>query len=129
MSKKWKIVIGVVMALLVVAVIALPIAGFVIFRNRVHEQGWAPAIRQWRPGQGVQPPQRGVQPPERGFRPYPYGFRPGYGVMGGHAFGPFRFVGGLVCLVFFVAVVALAFVLGRHWGRRHPGAMPAQPPQ
>ncbi len=122
MSRNWKIVIGIVAVLAVVAAISLPIAGFVILRNRVHRQRWAPELRHWEPG-------RGVQPPERGVRPYPHGFRPRYGMMGRHTFGPFRFVGRLIGLVFFVAVVGLAFVAGRHWGRKHPAASPTQPTQ
>jgi hypothetical protein len=45
-SKKWKIAIGVVVAAVVVAGIALTVWGVVTFRNRVYEHGWGPG--EWR---------------------------------------------------------------------------------
>jgi hypothetical protein len=123
-SRKWKIVIGVLVALVVVAAIALPIMGVLVFRSRMHgEQGWAPRMHRWEPGQGVQPPERGV-------RPYAYGFGPGRGmVVMRHAFWPFRLLGGLACLAFFVVALGLAFAAGRHWRKVHPAAVPTPPTQ
>jgi hypothetical protein len=42
MSKKWKIAIGVVIAAVVVAGVALAVWGVVTFRNRAYEYGWSP---------------------------------------------------------------------------------------
>jgi hypothetical protein len=49
MSKKWKIAIGVMIAAIVVAGVALAVWGAVTFRNRVHEYGWEPGAHQWGP--------------------------------------------------------------------------------
>jgi len=49
MAKKWKIAIGVMIAAVVVAGVALAVWGAVTFRNRVHEYGWEPRAHQWGP--------------------------------------------------------------------------------
>jgi hypothetical protein len=49
MSKKWKIAIGVIMAAVVVAGVALAVWGAVTFRNRVYEHGWQPGVHKWGP--------------------------------------------------------------------------------
>jgi hypothetical protein len=49
MSKKWKIAIGVMIAAIVVAGVALAVWDAVTFRNRVHEYGWEPRAHQWGP--------------------------------------------------------------------------------
>jgi hypothetical protein len=115
MSKKWKIAIGVIVAALVVAGVALSIWGVVTFRNRVYKHGWEPRVHKWEPeattqlevrlvdddGDGV--PDRGVievpadLPFGRGLSPgrrpstilgtgLPFG--PGHGFHFGHGFGP-----------------------------------------
>jgi len=113
MSKKWKIAIGVVIAAVVVAGVALAAWGAVTFRNKAYEYGWRPG--EWRTeaatqlevrlvdddGDGV--PDRGVieapagLPFGRGFGPgrrpstmlrtgLPFG--PGHGLHFGRGFGP-----------------------------------------
>ena len=49
MSKKWKIAIGVIIAAVVVAGVALAVWGAVTFRNRVYEHGWQPRAYKWGP--------------------------------------------------------------------------------
>jgi len=49
MSKKWKIAIGVVIAAVVIAGVAMAVWGAVTFRNRVHEYGWEPRAHKWGP--------------------------------------------------------------------------------
>ena len=49
MSKKWKIAIGVVIAAVVVAGVALAVWGMVTFRNRIYERGWQPGAHKWGP--------------------------------------------------------------------------------
>jgi len=49
MSKKWKIAIGVVVAAVVIAGVALAVWGAVTFRNRVYEHGWQPRAHKWGP--------------------------------------------------------------------------------
>jgi hypothetical protein len=52
MEKKWKLIIGVVIALVIVGCVAVPIAGVVFFRGRFHEVGWEPgALHWWEPGE------------------------------------------------------------------------------
>ena len=90
MSKKWKIAIGIIVAAIVVAGVALAVWGAVTFRNRVYEHGWEPRMRQWGPeattqlevrlvdddGDGV--PDRGVIEVPTGL-PFGRGFGPGRG--------------------------------------------------
>jgi hypothetical protein len=47
-SRKWKIVVGVIAAV-VVAGVVLAAWGAVTFRNRVYEHGWGPRAHQWGP--------------------------------------------------------------------------------
>jgi len=54
MSKKWKIVIGVVVAAVVIVGIALPIWGMVTFRSRGYERGWMPGAHRWEPEEVTQ---------------------------------------------------------------------------
>jgi hypothetical protein len=52
MAKKWKIIISVVSALVIVGCVAAPIVGVVFFRGRFHEVGWEPqALHRWEPGE------------------------------------------------------------------------------
>ena len=52
MSRGWKVAIGVVVAVVVVAAIALPIVGIAIFRGRVRGQVWAPEmLHRWESGE------------------------------------------------------------------------------
>jgi hypothetical protein len=105
MSKKWKIAIGVVIAAVVVAGVALAAWGAVTFRNKAYEYGWRPG--EWRTeaatqlevrlvdddGDGV--PDRGVIEAPAGL---PFGrgsgpgrrlpFGPGHGPHFGRGFGP-----------------------------------------
>jgi hypothetical protein len=114
-SKKWKIIIGVVIAAIVVAGAALAVWGAVTFRSRVYERGWQPRTYKWEPeavtqlevrlvdddGDGV--PDRGVieaptgLPFGRGFAPdrgpstmlrTGLRFGPGHGLYSGQSFGP-----------------------------------------
>ena len=102
MSKKWKVAIGVIVAV-VAAGAALTVWGAVTFRNRVHEYGWEPRAYKWEPeattqlevrlvdddGDGI--PDRGVievpadLPFGRGFSP---GRRPSTMLRTGLSFGP-----------------------------------------
>ena len=144
MSKKWKIAIGVIIAAVVVAGVALAVWGAVTFRNRVYEHGWQPRVHKWGPeattqlevrlvdddGDGV--PDRGVievpagLPFGRGFGPgrrLPFGpghglhFGRGFGPHSGWGFGPFLIVGGLFRLAFLALLIGLAVACFRRWGR------------
>jgi hypothetical protein len=144
MSKKWKIAIGVIMAAVVVAGVALAVWGAVTFRNRVYEHGWQPGVHKWGPeattqlevrlvdddGDGV--PDRGVievpagLPFGRGFGPgrrLPFGpghdshFGRGFGPRFGRGFGPFLIVGGLFRLAFLALLIGLAVACFRCWSR------------
>jgi hypothetical protein len=53
-SKKWKVAIGVVIAAVVVAGVALAAWGAVTFRNRVYERGWQPGVHKWGPEAATQ---------------------------------------------------------------------------
>jgi hypothetical protein len=55
----------------------------------------------------------------RGFDRFGAGHRMG---LGGHAFGPFLFVGGLVRLVFFAGVIVFGVVFYCKWRKAHAGA-------
>jgi len=149
MEKKWKIIIGVVAALVIVGCVALPIVGAMFFRGRLHGTGWAPGpLHRWESmktqhhelevelvdddGDGV--PDRGVIefPEEMSFgRGCPVGgrfdrFGPRHGMpFGGHSSGPFFVVGGLVRLAFLAAVVVLGIAFYRQWRKAHPVTPPA----
>jgi hypothetical protein len=145
MSRKWKIAIGVIVAAVVIAGVALAVWGAVTFRNRVHEYGWEPRGHKWVPdeattqlqcpelvegevrlvdddGDGV--PDRGViEVPAglslgRGFSPgrrLPVG--PGHGFHFGRGFGPFPIMGGLFRLAFLALLIGLAVVCFQRWSR------------
>jgi hypothetical protein len=146
MSKKWKIAIGVVMAAMVIAGIALTVWGAVTFRNKAYEYGWRPG--EWRTeaasqlevrlvdddGDGV--PDRGViEVPEdlqrgrgygphfgRGYGPHfgrGYGphFGRGFAPHFGRGFGPFLVVGGLFRLAFLALLIGLGVACFRCWSR------------
>ena len=53
MSRKWKIAIGVITAV-VVAGVALTVWGAVTFRSRVYERGWQPRMHRWEPEAATQ---------------------------------------------------------------------------
>lgn len=138
MSKRWKIIIGVVVALVIVGCVGLLITGAVLFRGRFHQPGWQPGMRPQGQseeahhqlevdlmdddGDGV--PDRGViELP--GEMPFGRGrfdrFGPGHGMrFGGRAFGPFFFVGGLLRLAFLAGVIVLGIVFYRKWRKAHP---------
>jgi hypothetical protein len=144
MAKKWKIIIGVAVALVVVACVAVPIVGAVLFRGRMHAFGWEPEeMHRWEPGEiqhhelevelvdddGDGVPDRGVielpegMPFARGLFGY---FGPGRGMrFSGRAFGPFFFVGGLIRLAFLAGVIVLGVVFYRKWRKAHPVTPPA----
>jgi hypothetical protein len=140
MARKWKIIIGVAAALMIVACVAVPIVGVVSFRGRMHAFGWRPEeMQRWRPGEaqrhesevelidddGDGIPDRGVIESSEGM---PFGWgrfiggRFARGRFGGRAFGPFLFVGGLIRLALLVGVVALGLVFYRQWRKAHPKA-------
>lgn len=153
MSKKWKIVIAVVAAAVVVVGIGLPIWGMVAFRSRGYEHGWPPGAYRWEPevatqlevdlvdddGDGV--PDRGVidVPTAAALgpgRPFGFaqgghfgrGFGPGRGLPFGPAIGPFLVVGGLACLAFLALLIGLPIIFFRHrFGPRPPWAYPPGP--
>ena len=134
MSKKWKIAIGVVIAAVVVAGVALAAWGAVTFRNKAYEYGWRPG--EWRTeaatqlevrlvdddGDGV--PDRGVIEAPAGL---PFGrgsgpgrrlpFGPGHGPHFGWGFGPFFIVGGLFRLALLALLIGLGVACFRCWSR------------
>jgi hypothetical protein len=140
MARKWKIIIGVAVALAVVACVAVPIVGVVLFRGRMHAFGWEPEeMHRWESGEarhrelevelvdddGDGVPDRGVVelPEEMAFgRGHFIGRRFAGGRFGGRAFGPFSFVGGLIRLALLVGVVTLGLVFYRKWRKAHPKA-------
>jgi hypothetical protein len=155
MSRKWKIVVGVVIALVIVGCVGAPIAGAVLFRSRIHQQGWGPGIMpRWESGEARQlevklvdddgdgVPDRGViELPETAtlahgrfgggrFAPGGFsGFRPGRGMpFGRQPFGPFFIIGGLVRLALFAGIIVLGIVFYRQWRKAHPVTPPAAPP-
>ena len=85
MSKKWKVAIGVIVAAVVVAGVALTIWGAVTFRNRVHQYGWEPRAHKWVPDEAttqlevrlVDDDGDGV--PDRGVIEVPEDLQPGWG--------------------------------------------------
>ena len=151
MSRKWKIAIGGVVALVVVLGIGLPIAGMVRFRNGLRRGAWGSRL-QWESekahcelevelvdddGDGV--PDRGVIEFPReaalGRGHFAGGrlvrgrfarFGPGHGMgFGGRAFGSFRVVGGLIRLAFLAGAIVLGVAIYRQWRQAHPQARPA----
>jgi len=150
-SKKWKIAIGVVIAAVVVAGVALAAWGAVTFRSRVYERGWQPGVHKWGPeaatqlevrlvdddGDGV--PDRGVieapagLPFGRGFgRGRRLRFGPGHGLSCGRGFGPhfgrgfgpFFIVGGLFRLAFLALLIGLGVACFRCWKRTKEAGEP-----
>ena len=144
MSKRWKVAIGVIVAAIVIAGVALTVWGVVTFRNRAHEYGWEPRVHKWEPGATTQlevrlvdddgdgVPDRGVievpadLPFGRGFSPgrrLPFGtghgfhFGHGFGPHFGRSFGPFFIVGGLFRLAFLALMIGLAVTFFRYWNR------------
>jgi hypothetical protein len=136
MSKKWKIAIGVIVAAVVIAGVALAVWGVVTFRNRIYEHGWGLRAHKWGPeattqlevrlvdddGDGV--PDRGVieapmgLPFGRGFAPgHRLPFGPGHGPRFGRGFGPFLIVGGLFRLAFLALLIGLGVACFHRWGR------------
>ncbi len=100
MSKKWKVAIGVIIAAVVVAGVALSVWGAVTFRKRAYEHGWGPG--EWRTEAATQLEVRLVDDdgdgvPDRGVIeaptevPFGRGFGPGRGpsfmLKGGPHFG------------------------------------------
>jgi hypothetical protein len=140
MSRKWKIAIGVTVAAVVIAGVALAVWGVVTFRNRIYEHGWGLRAHKWGPeattqlevrlvdddGDGV--PDRGVIEAPMGL-PFGRGFAPGrgpstmlragsrFGPHFGRGFRPFLIVGGLFRLVFLALLIGLGVACFRRWGR------------
>ena len=142
MSRKWKIAIGAVIAVVVVAGVALAVWGAVTFRSRGYPHGWEHG--EWGPeaatqlevrlvdddGDGV--PDRGVIEVPTGL-PFGQGFGPGHGSRFGpghglhfgrgfgphfgRGFGPFLIVGGLFRLAFLALLIGLAVACFRCWSR------------
>ena len=54
MLRKWKIAIGVIVAALVIAGVALAVWGAVTFRSRVYEHGWQARMHKWEPEAATQ---------------------------------------------------------------------------
>lgn len=144
MSKTWKIVVGVAVAVVIVGV-ALSVWGMVTFRSRGYERGWMRGAHGWEPevatqlevdlvdddGDGV--PDRGMidVPKAAAFarghgRPFGRGFGPGRGLPFGSAFGPLRVVGGLARLAFLALLVGGAVLLLRRCWARRPVPEPSQ---
>jgi hypothetical protein len=142
MSKKWKVVIGVVVAAAVVGGVALAVWGATTFRHRVYEYGWRPG--EWRTDAATQLEVRLVDDdgdgvPDRGVIEVPAGlpfgqdfgpghssrFGPGYSPhfgLGfsphfGRGFGPFLIVRGLFRLAFLALLIGLGVVCFRRWSR------------
>jgi len=151
MSKEWKVVIGGVVALVVILGIGLSIARVVRLRRGLYGGAWE-SRPQWESekahyelevelvdddGDGV--PDRGVikLPREAAFgRGRFFGgrlalgrsarFGPGHRMgFGGHPFGFFPVVGGLIRLAFLAGASVLGVVLYRQWRKTHPQAPPA----
>lgn len=144
MSKKWKIVLGVVVALVIVLGIGFPIAGAVLFRSRFHQIGWEPDhLRRWEPeearelevelvdddGDGV--PDRGViELPTaptawrgRFARGHLGRFGLGHGMwLGRRSLDPLLAVRALGHLVLIGGVVLLGIVLYRSLRKTHQSA-------
>jgi hypothetical protein len=132
MPKKWKVAIGVVVAAVVVAGVALAVWGVVTFRNTVYKHGWEPRAYKLESeattqlevrlvdddGDGV--PDRGViEIPEDLHPGWGYGphFGRGFGSHFGRGFGPFFIVGGLFRLAFLALLIGLAVACFRRWSR------------
>jgi hypothetical protein len=84
MSKKWKIAIGVMIAAVVVAGVALAVWGAVTFRHRVYEHGWQPRAHKWGPEATTQLEVRLVDDdgdgiPDRGVIEVPEDLETGWG--------------------------------------------------
>ncbi|MBN1977823.1 MAG: hypothetical protein JW918_10505 [Anaerolineae bacterium] len=140
MARKWKIIIGAVVALVVVACVAMPILGAVLVRGRFHAMGlgWPRMDRGWMVdededgvpewGEGRLP--RGVAF-ERGWIACERSMRlgPGRGMgFGGRAFGLFSVVRGLFDLVLLAAVVVLGGALYRQRRKAHAVTPPPSSP-
>jgi len=83
MSRKWKIAIGVITAV-VVAGVALTVWGAVTFRSRVYEHGWEPRAYKWEPETTTQLEVRLVDDdgdgvPDRGVIEVPEDLQHGWG--------------------------------------------------
>ncbi|MFL7794919.1 MAG: hypothetical protein AB8I69_22445 [Anaerolineae bacterium] len=136
MARKWKIIIGVAVALVVVVCVAVPIVGAVLVRGRFHAMGWSHMDRgrmededdvlEW--GKGHFPRggafERGWTVCERSMR-----LIPGRGMgFGGRAFGLFAVVRGLFDLVLLAAVIVLGVALYRQRRKAHVVTPPPSPP-
>jgi hypothetical protein len=138
-SRRWKIVVGVIAAV-VVAGVVLAAWGAVTFRNRVYEHGWGPRAHQWGPEAMTQLEVRLVDDdgdgvPDRGVIEMPEDLRYGCGYgpsilrrgsrrampMGGphfgRGFGPFPMVGGLFRLAFLALLIGLGVACFHRWSR------------
>ena len=147
MSKTWKIVIGVIVAIVVIGGAALGVGGLITLASRMHASGWATAAH-WQEsgpvaqlevelvdddGDGV--PDRGVielpsEPASRFGRDVRFGrgFGPGHGVPFGRGFGPFFIVGRLAHLVVFAGLVVVGLLFYRRWKAAHPPVPPVLTP-
>lgn len=145
MARKWKIIIGVVVALVVVACVVVPIMGAVLVRGRFHATGlgWPHMDRGWMADEDEDDVPEwgdgrfsGGGAFERGQNVHGWTARgrsmrliPGCGMgFGGRAFGFFPFVRGLFDLVLLAAVVVLSVALYRQRRKAHAVTPPSSPP-
>lgn len=140
MSKTWKIVIGVVGALVLVGVVALHVVGALYLRGRAGELGWEHVAARWEEAEGGRELEVELEDvdgdgvPDRGVVELPEApvwmrgrfHRPGVGVLArGRGFAPFLFVGGLIRLARLGGLIALGIVLYRQWRKAHLATPPA----
>ena len=142
MARKWKIVIGVVVAFVVVACVAASIVGALSIRGRFHAMGWPSMDRGWMvdededgapdwgkgrfPGRGALGRGRFGDGPLRGRFS---GFGPGRHMpFGGRVFGLFSIVRGLFDLALVAVVIVLGVALYRERRKVHAATPPLSSP-
>jgi hypothetical protein len=124
MSRKWKVAIGVIIAVIVVVGLGLLRWGSMVYRASGGERGWSLGAYVYEVlGWGSEAYRsdfgwdRAV-PEEGAFGPgcierFDRRSSPSHGWRHGRAFGPFRAVGGLGCLVFLAALIGMGAFLWR----------------
>jgi hypothetical protein len=134
MSRKWQVAIGVIIAVIVVVGLALLRWSGMVYRASGGERGWSLGAYVYEMlGWGSEAyrsdfgwdraaPEEGAFGPGRIAR-FDQRFGLSYGWRHGRAFGPFRTVGGLGCLVFLAALIGLGAFLWRR--QRKTQAAPA----
>ncbi|MBC7263354.1 MAG: hypothetical protein H5T64_03235 [Chloroflexi bacterium] len=120
MSKTWKLAIGVLVILVVLFGLGLLHWGEIVYWRSGGERGWSLGAAVYRLlGWGVK-----AYRSDFGWRPFD-----GRHLTLGRGFIMWRawllrVAGGLMRLVFFAALVVLAFVAGRYWHKSPPAAGP-----